>query len=418
MPIQILMPSAAGDGGQAAIAHWCRRSGETVRRGETLLEVETDKAVVEVEAPGDGVLAAILADAGTKGLAADAVLGLIALPGEDPAAVAAAAEPTLPGPATGASAGSVGPDAVPSPGAAQPTPAADATGPASRVAASPLARRLARQAGLDLRALQGSGPRGRIVRLDVERGLAALPAAVWVAGRPDAAAPPRATETRLVPHTTMRRVIAQRLGESKRAIPHFYLSVDCDVEALLALRAQIEAQAGFKPSVNDFVVRAVALALARVPAVNASWSDEGMLQHARVDVSVAVATRGGLVTPIVRNADEKSLATIHAEVKALAGRARDGRLEPGEYQGGGFTISNLGMHGVREFFAIVNPPQAAILGVGACEQRAVVRDGSLAVGTRMTCSLSADHRVVDGAVGAEFLAALRGLLEAPLALIV
>jgi pyruvate dehydrogenase E2 component (dihydrolipoamide acetyltransferase) len=232
------------------------------------------------------------------------------------------------------------------------------------------------------------------------------------------AAPTAPIAPTAVAHTTMRRVIAQRLSEAKRNVPHFYLSVEVDVDAVLALREQLQAQAGIKPSVNDFVVKAVALAMKRLPAVNASWGEEAMLRHERVDVSVAVATPGGLVTPIVRDADTKSLAAIQAEVKALAARARDGRLKAEEYQGGGFTISNLGMYGVREFFAIVNPPQAAILAVGACEQRPVVRDGVLAVGMRMTCSLSADHRVIDGALGAEFLAAVRGLLEAPLALLV
>lgn len=380
MPIQILMPEGAGD---ATIARWTRRPGDAVRRDEVLLEIETDKAMLEVEATGDGVLAAILAAEGSKGLPAGTVLGLIATAGEDP-----------------------------------PGPAADAPQTGPRVAASPLARRLAQQANIDLAGLRGSGPHGRIVKVDLERAPASPAPAARLASTEPATAPPPPAGARIVPHTPMRRVIAQRLSQAKRTIPHFYLSLDCDVDALLALRRQLDAQAGFKPSVNDFVLRAVALAMQRVPAVNASWGDEGLRLHASVDVSVAVATPTGLMTPIVRQADSKPLAALHAEVKTLAARARDGRLRPDEYQGGGFTISNLGMHGIREFFAIVNPPQAAILAVGACEQRPVVREGALAVGTRMTCSLSADHRVVDGAVGAEFLATVRGLLEAPLALLV
>lgn len=415
MPIDILMPSAGGDAGDATVARWSRRAGDAVRRGDVLLEVETDKAIVEVEAPGDGVLARIVVDDGARA-AAGVVIGVIAGGGEDAAAVAAAA----PGSSAAASAGS-GTAAAPAVSTATTTPSppapaagtAAAGGASQRIAASPLARRLAQQGGIDLAALRGSGPNGRIVKLDVERALAA-PAPRAAAPAPAAAAPAAVD----VPHSAMRRVIAQRLSEAKRNIPHFYLRIDCDVDALLELRRQLDAQAGVKPSVNDFVVKAVALALRRVPAVNASWGDEAMRRHGRVDVAVAVATPGGLVTPIVRDADAKRVAEIGAEIAALAARGKEGRLKPEEYQGGGFTVSNLGMYGIPEFYAIVNPPQAAILAVGACEQRPVVRDGALAVGTRMTCTLSADHRVVDGALGAEFLATLRGLLEAPLALLV
>ncbi len=405
MPIDILMPSAGGDAGDATVARWSRRAGDAVRRGDVLLEVETDKAIVEVESPGDGVLARIVVDDGARA-AAGAVIGVIAVGGEDAKAVAAAA------PASGvapAAASAAAPTSAPAPAAAAPAPAAAP----QRVAASPLARRLAQQGGIDLAALRGSGPNGRIVKVDVERALAA-PAPRPAAPLPAAAAPAAVD----VPHSAMRRVIAQRLSEAKRNIPHFYLRIDCDVDALLELRRQLDAQAGVKPSVNDFVVKAVALALRRMPAVNASWGDDAMRRHGSVDVSVAVATPGGLMTPIVRDADAKRVAEIGAEIAELAARAKEGRLKPEEYQGGGFTVSNLGMYGIPEFYAIVNPPQAAILAVGACEQRPVVRDGALAVGTRMTCTLSADHRVIDGALGAEFLAMLRGLIEAPLALLV
>ncbi len=403
MSIDILMPAGTSE---ATLTRWAKRPGDALEKGDVLLEIETDKAIVEVEAPGAGVLARIDVPEGSRGIEAGARLGLIAAPGEDAAALAvaapngAAAQTAPAAPATAAQAP-----------AAPPATAASAAMPSTRVKASPLARRLAQAAGLALSALHGSGPGGRIVKVDVERALQQPPLVAPAA--PTAPIAPTA-----VAHTTMRRVIAQRLSEAKRNVPHFYLSVEVDVDAVLALREQLQAQAGIKPSVNDFVVKAVALAMKRLPAVNASWGDEAMLRHERVDVSVAVATPGGLVTPIVRDADTKSLAAIQAEVKALAARARDGRLKAEEYQGGGFTISNLGMYGVREFFAIVNPPQAAILAVGACEQRPVVRDGALAVGMRMTCSLSADHRVIDGALGAEFLAAVRGLVEAPLALLV
>lgn len=423
MPIDILMPSAGGDAGDATVARWSRRAGDDVRRGDVLLEVETDKAIVEVESPGDGVLARIVVDDGARA-AAGAVIGVIAVGGEDAAAVAAAPGSSAALPAASAASGGARAAAAAAPGvpastttaatsSSASTASAAASGVPQRVAASPLARRLAQQGGIDLAALRGSGPNGRIVKVDVERALAA-PAPRAAAPLPAAAAPAAVD----VPHSAMRRVIAQRLSEAKRNIPHFYLRIDCDVDALLELRRQLDAQAGVKPSVNDFVVKAVALALRRMPAVNASWGDDAMRRHGSVDVSVAVATPGGLMTPIVRDADAKRVAEIGAEIAELAARAKEGRLKPEEYQGGGFTVSNLGMYGIPEFYAIVNPPQAAILAVGACEQRPVVRDGALAVGTRMTCTLSADHRVVDGALGAEFLATLRSLLEAPLALLV
>lgn len=453
MPVDIVMPGTGGEAGEAGIARWNRRPGDAVRKGEALLDIETDKALVEVEAPADGVLARIVVDEGGRA-AVGAVIGVLALAGEDVQALAAPSGAPAASAASVASAASAASEAAavlasaaaaaaaatasaPAPAPAPETVPASASAHAtasasSRVRASPLARRLAARHAVDLATLRGSGPKGRVVKIDIDRALAAaaaapVPAVAGVRGAPAAGAPavasaadqhrPPAGATD-VPHSAMRRVIAQRLAEAKRNIPHFYLSIDCDVDALLALRSQLEAQAGFKPSVNDFVVKAVALSMKRVPAVNASWGDDAMRRHASVDVSVAVATPGGLMTPIVRDADAKRLAELSAEMKALAARAREGRLRPDEYQGGGFTVSNLGMYGVRDFYAIVNPPQAAILAVGACEQRPVVRDGALAIGTRMTCSLSADHRVVDGAVGAEFLAALRRLLEAPLALLV
>ena len=394
MPIEILMPSAGGDASEGAIARWTRRPGERVARGDVLLEVETDKALMEVEAPHDGVLGSILVDDGAQGVRAGTVVGLLLAHGEPADALAAP-----PGPRAAAATAVAAAPAAP---AAQAAPAAAPAAGSRRVAASPLARRVAAAMKVDLATVaRGSGPRGRVLKADVMQAT--------VSGADGVGQD--------IPHSNARRVIAQRLTAAKQTIPHFYLTVDFDVEALLALRRDLTAQAGIKPSVNDFVVRAVALALARFPAANASWGEDAVRRHASVDVSVAVAAPAGLVTPVVRNADRKSVATISAEVADLAARAREGRLKINEIQGGSITVSNLGMYGVREFAAIINPPQSCILAVGACQQRPVVRDGALAVGTQMTCTLSADHRVVDGAVGAGFLATLRGLVEAPLSLL-
>ncbi len=408
MPIEILMPSTGGDMTEGNIARWAVKPGDAIRKDAVLLEIETDKALVDVPAPGDGVLATILAPDGAQRVKAGAVIGLIAVAGEDPGALRAADS------ATPASKGLAPPPAV----AAVAAVAAPA---ANRIAASPLARRVAAMGRIDLAAIRGSGPNGRIVKVDVEQAAKHAPAPAAVTAAATAATSGTVIGERAagssVPHTAMRRSIAQRLTQSKQSIPHFYLTIDCDVGALLVLRAALEAQAGFKPSLNDFLVKAVALALKEVPAINASWSDDAVQRHAGVDVSVAVATPGGLVTPIVRGADAKSLRTIGAEIRALAERARAGPLKAHEIQGGSFTISNLGMYGIREFSAIVNPPQSCILAVGASEQRAVVRDGALAVATLTTCTLSADHRLVDGVLGAEFMGALRRLVEAPLSLL-
>lgn len=335
--------------------------------------------------------------------------------------------------------------------AASPLPPLPSRPDGSRLLASPLARRLADRAGLDLAHLTGSGPRGRIVRRDVEaaeaagaragRGRGAVdgsaanaapvvaaptlaPAAAPTVDSPAPVAPVapvRAPHTAL-PHSTMRKVIARRLTESKQTVPHFYLTIDCRIDALLDLRARLNAQLadqgqGIKLSVNDMIIKAAALALRRVPAANASWTEEAILRWQDVDIAVAVATPTGLITPIVRKADQMGLATIAATMRDLAARAREGRLTPEEYQGGGFSISNLGMYGISSFSAIINPPQGCILAVGAGEPRPVVTDGALAVATVMTCTLSVDHRVVDGAVGAEFLAAFKALIEQPLAML-
>ena len=290
-----------------------------------------------------------------------------------------------------------------------------------RLFASPLARRLAAEAGLPLDGIAGSGPHGRIVKSDVQAAVAAPRPAPSAAPVPVPAQPapvPVGGAYQEIPNSSVRKVIARRLTEAKQTIPHFYLTVDCELDALLKVRADLNARSdAYKLSVNDFIVRAVGLALRKVPAANASWTEAAILRYSSVDVSVAVATPTGLITPIVKKADCKGLAEISVEMKNLAAKARDGKLMPEEYQGGGFTISNLGMYGIKEFAAIINPPQGAILAVGAGEQRPVVKKGALAIATVMTCTLSVDHRVIDGAVGAEFLAAFKPLIEDPLSML-
>ena len=412
MATEIKLPALAPSMTEGNVARWAKQEGDAVSAGEIIAEIETDKALVDLESPAAGVLGRIVVPAGTDGVKVDTVIGWIVQAGEAvPAAAAPAAAPALAAAPTLA----ISPD--PS-GPAAPVAATPAPPTCGRIFASPLARRLAEQAGVLLGGLRGSGPHGRIVRIDVE---AAVQAAHSTAPAAAAAAPPAAASGGYtdIAHSNTRRVIAQRLTEAKQQVPHFYLTIDCRIDRLLALRAEANAALDEgKLSVNDFIVRAVALALKRVPAANASWGDTAIRLWHEVDVSVAVATPAGLITPVVRGADRKTVGGISAEVKALAGRARAGRLKPQEYQGGGFTISNLGMHGIREFAAIINPPQACILAVGAGEQRPVVVDGALAVATVMTCTLSVDHRVVDGAVGAEFLAAFKKLIEQPIALLV
>ena len=286
---------------------------------------------------------------------------------------------------------------------------------AGRVFASPLARRIAAEHGIDLSGLKGRGPKGRILKADVETRIGT---SAPVASKPPLAPPSR--DDIDIPNNNVRKVIARRLTAAKQEIPHFYLTVDCEIDALLDVRRQINvhlADSGIKVSVNDCVIKAVALALRDVPAANASWSEDAIRQYGAVDISVAVATDNGLITPIVRNADQKSLTDVSIEIRDLAKRAMDGKLKPDEFKGGGFSVSNLGMYGIKEFSAIINPPQSCILAVGAGEQRAVVRDGELAIATVMTCTLSVDHRSVDGAVGAEFLAAFKRYIQSPAVLL-
>ena len=438
MPIQILMPALSPTMTEGNVASWLKSEGDEVAAGDILCEIETDKATMEVEATDEGTLARIVVPAGTEGVAVNAVIGLILEEGEDasalgeeeaaaPAAASPAAEPA---PAASAAPAPAAAPAAPSPGGNGATPPAPQREPGARIFASPLARRMAKQAGLALEAIAGTGPNGRIVKVDVEAAIAAAAAApaATVAPAPVAApaaasapaAPAAAAAYQDTPASTMRKVIAQRLQEAKREVPHFYLTVDCAVDALLETRAQLnERSDAYNLSVNDFVIRAAALALRKVPAANASWVDGALRQYGSADVSVAVAIEDGLVTPIVRNADGKGLAEISAEVRELAGRARAKPmgLAPEEYQGGTFSVSNLGMYGIKEFAAIINPPQSMILAVGTAEQRPVVKDGALAVATMMSCTLSVDHRVVDGALGATFLQAFKGLIEDPLTML-
>ena len=434
MPISILMPALSPTMTEGKLSVWHKKEGETVESGDVLAEIETDKATMEVEAVDEGTMGKLLVAEGTEGVAVNAPIALLLEEGEDASAldsvnVAAPAPVAAAEPAPAAPTPAVAP--APAPAAAPaPVAAAAPSGGNGRIFASPLAKRMAAEAGIDLGAVQGSGPHGRIVKKDIESaqagGLPAVaPSAAAQATAPVAAADPIALPGQTfseVPNSMMRKVVAQRLTEAKQTIPHFYLSVDCQVDKLLDLRQDLndkspEGEGGYKISVNDFVIRAVALALRQVPAANATWTADAIRLYDSIDVSVAVATDGGLITPIIRNADNKGLSEVSGEMKELAVKARDGALMPEEYQGGGFTISNLGMYGIKEFSAIINPPQSCILAVGAGEQRPVVKDGALAIATVMTCTLSTDHRSVDGAVGAELIGAFKKLIEDPITML-
>ncbi|WP_321366413.1 pyruvate dehydrogenase complex dihydrolipoamide acetyltransferase [uncultured Celeribacter sp.] len=410
MPKEIILPSLSAGMEDAVIANWLKAEGEAVTAGDTLAEVETDKATMEFEADTDGVLGKILTPAGERA-DVNAVIAVLLLDGEDAS--------VLDGYTPGGAASAETVEALVEAPKAEAIPVAKSS---DKIAASPLARRIAAQKGVDLSGLSGSGPRGRIVRIDVERAAeagAVAPVATPVA---KAAAPNLAGigDYEEIPHTGMRRTIARRLLESKTTVPHFYLEADCDIEALMALRAQINEgrEKADRISVNDFIVKAVANALAKVPAANAIWTDEAVLQLKSIDISVAVATDGGLITPVLRNADQKSLGTLSSEMKALAAKAREGRLKPDEYQGGGFSLSNLGMYGVKSFSAIINPPQSCILAVGAAEKRPVGRGDQIVLAPVMSVTLSVDHRTVDGAVGAQWLAAFKAGIESPMSLLV
>jgi pyruvate dehydrogenase E2 component (dihydrolipoamide acetyltransferase) len=421
MATNILMPALSPTMTEGTLARWLKSEGETVKSGDVIAEIETDKATMEVEAVDEGVLGKILVPGGTQGVKVNEVIAVLVEKGEAVPAggVPAVAAVSAPPPAPSAAPVALNPQPLPPSGR-------------DRLFVSPLARRMAQQAGLDLARVTGSGPNGRIVKADVEaalaRGSAAAPAAApqpqpAPAPRPAAAPIAIAAPHTAVPNSTMRRVIARRLTESKATIPHFYVTMEIEIDALLKLRADLNARSpkdgpgAYKLSVNDLVIKAVAAVLRRFPACNASWTEEAILQFHDVDISVAVSIAEGLITPIVRQADKKGLAAISNEMKDLAARAKAGKLKPEEFQGGGFSISNMGMYGVSEFSAIINPPQAGILAVSAGLQKPVVKDGALAIATVMSCTLSVDHRVIDGALAAEFMQALKRTIEDPLSLL-
>lgn len=431
MSINILMPALSPTMTEGKLAKWHVKVGDTVKSGQVVCEIETDKATMEVEAVDEGKIGQILVEEGTEGVKVNAVIAVLLEEGEKE--VAQSAKTGAEKPAPKAEEKPAEKPAAPAPAAAS-APAGKPAAPATssggtRLFASPLARRIAAEKGIDLTGIKGSGPNGRIVKADVEN---AKPAAAPAAA-PKAAAKPAAPAAApggqpvfvapgdsRVPHTSIRKVIARRMLESKQTVPHFYLTVDFEIDALLTARQAINAvveKKGAKVSVNDMVIKACARALRDHPECNASWTEEEMIQYGAVDISVAVATDRGLITPIVRNADMKGLAQISNEMKDLASRAKSGKLKLEEFQGGGFTISNLGMFGIRDFGAIINTPQAMILAVGAGEERVVVRKGEMVVRTIMSCTLAVDHRVVDGAMGAQFLQTLKAYIEQPAAML-
>ena len=427
MATNILMPALSPTMTEGTLSRWLKKEGENVRAGDVIAEIETDKATMEVEAVDEGVLGKILDADGTENVKVNEPIAILVDQGE--AVPASAAPAPAPNPAA-APAPAPQPKAEAPKPAPQPQPQAgnghDESG--DRVFASPLARRMAKQAGIDLASLKGSGPNGRIVKADIESAQQKAPtpaapqptAAATPAARPSA---PIAAPHTLVPHSNIRKVIARRLTEAKSTIPHFYVSMDIEIDALIKLMNELNAKSPkegdgvYLITINDLVIKASAATLRRVPAVNAAWTDEGMALFDDVDISVAVAIPDGLITPIVRKADQKGLATISREMKDLAGRARAGKLKPEEFQGGGFSISNMGMFGVSEFAAIINPPQSAILAVAAGQKRPVVKNDALAIATVMTCTLSVDHRVVDGALGARWLREFKRIVEDPLSLL-
>jgi pyruvate dehydrogenase E2 component (dihydrolipoamide acetyltransferase) len=420
----ILMPALSPTMEEGGLAKWLVKPGDTVTAGQVIAEIETDKATMEVEAVDEGVVEALLVEAGAQGVKVNTPIAR--LKGEGGASAKAPPSPTQSSAKTA--------DSSPARASAEPRPAARPEGSTSRIAASPLAKRIAQQAGIDLSGLTGSGPNGRIVKADVEAAIGRAPQtapqpngsrALTV---PQQAPAPKTLEQlgiapgsyELVPLDMMRKTIARRMTESFRDIPHFPLTIDLEIDKLLKARGEINARfadQGVKISVNDIIIKACALALTRVPESNASYSPEGIALHHHADVAVAVAIDGGLITPIIRQAETKGLAAISAEMADLAARARDRKLKPHEYQGGTFSLSNLGMMGIKSFSSILNEPQGMIMSVGAGEKRPIVKNDALAIATVMTVTLTCDHRVVDGAIGSAFLKAFRGFVEDPMAML-
>ena len=419
MTIKILMPALSPTMTDGKLAKWFKAEGDQVAAGDILAEIETDKATMEMEAVDDGVLGKIVIAEGTEGVAINSLIAVMMEEGEDVSAADAAAS-TAPAP-------QATPPEEPAP-AAQPAPQATLVEKGERIFASPLAKRMASDAGIDVAVISGSGPHGRIVKSDIEAAMAggaqAAPAAAQApSGVPSLPAiiPSMGSYTE-IPNSSARKIIAERLTASSRDIPSYMVTVDCEIDRLLEMRKDLngrspEGEDAYKISVNDFIIRAIALAMRKVPGVNTSWTEAAIQQYDDIDVSVAVATEDGLITPIIRSADQKGLAKISIEMKDLALRARDNKLMPEEFQGGGFTVSNLGMYGAKEFTSIINPPQSCILSVGAGEQRAVVKDGALSIATVMTCTLASDHRTVDGALSAQFLQVFKTMVEDPLTML-
>ena len=453
MPTNILMPALSPTMEKGNLAKWLKKEGDKVKSGDVIAEIETDKATMEVEAVDEGTLAKIVVPEGTQDVAVNDVIAVLAGDGEDVKAAGAAVQPPKSEPKaevrseakaeTRSEAPKQAPASPPkaAPPAASPTAASREGAPQSnghgRIFSSPLARRLAREAGIELARINGSGPHGRVIARDVEQAKSGkgLKAPAAPAGAP-ALAPSMSDKQilalfepgsyEIVPHDGMRRTIAQRLTASVQTVPHFYLTMDCDIGKLLAAREEINAAAPkdkekkpvYKLSVNDFVIKAMAIALQRIPNCNVSWTDAGMLKHKHSDIGVAVAMPGGLITPIIRKAETKSLSTISAEMKDFAARARARKLKPEEYQGGTTAVSNLGMYGIKDFTAVINPPHATILAVGTSEERAVVRGGKIEAAHIMSVTLSCDHRAVDGALGAELIGAFKMLIENPVMMMV
>jgi pyruvate dehydrogenase E2 component (dihydrolipoamide acetyltransferase) len=454
MPINILMPALSPTMEKGNLAKWHKKEGDAVKTGDVIAEIETDKATMEYEAVDDGTLAKIVVPEGTNDVRVNQLIAVLAQEGEDVKAAAAVvgkgaapqaelAETRKPADAPKLAAPPATAQAKPAPAPSKPVsePPAATAHASGRIFSSPLARRLAKEAGIDIGRVEGSGPHGRVIAHDIAsakaggglRAPAAAPAATAAA---PAIAPSMSDQQiralyedgsyEVVPHDGMRRTIAQRLTASVQTIPHFYLTIDCDIDKLLKAREEINAQApkdkdgkpAYKLSVNDFVIKALALALQRVPEANVSWTEAGMLKHKHSDVGVAVSMPNGLITPIVRNAETKSLSAISNEMRDLAVRARARKLKPNEYQGGTSAISNLGMYGIKDFTAVINPPHATILAVGVGEERAVVRDGKIVAAHIMSVTMSCDHRAVDGALGAVLIGAFKALIENPVMMLV
>ncbi len=437
MPIEILMPALSPTMTEGNLTKWNKKEGDKIEPGMVIAEIETDKATMEVEAVDEGIMGKIMVPAGTNNVPVNKLIALLLAEGEDKKAIekykpkedekpkaeskpTAAAPSAAPAPSIAPTAPKLAPSApTAAPKAAALTAVASANG---RVKASPLAKRIATEAGINLAQVIGTGPHGRIVREDVEEAISS--GGAMTVGKVKR----NPVEFVQIPNTNMRKTIARRLTESKQQVPHFYLTIECVLDKLMEVRQMLndEAQSAagkggapaYKLSVNDFIIKAVALGLKKVPDANVSWYDDAIVRYNNVDVSIAVAMEGGLITPIIRNADQKTLPQISNEMKDLAARARANKLAPEEYTGGGFSLSNLGMFGIKHFEAIINPPQACILAVGAGEERPIAKNGKLEIATVMSATLSVDHRAVDGALGAQFLAAFKKFIEEPVRMFV